>query len=266
MQWRVKDQVIVVTGASKGIGFGLAQCLVQRGARVALLARNESRLQSAVAELNGGASSERAFGIAVDVCDKQAMNAALQRVRQRWGRFDGIVNNVGFQFARRIEDMPPDEVRRMIELNFVGTVFGCQSAIPLLRENGGGRIVNITSSSVRDRNEFAHIAIYSACKAAVDFFTTELRDEVRADNILVTLFSSGSVFTGSIENFDPQATQLALAAWKDKGTYYGGSTTPEIMGEAIAQCFEYAAGVAPEFIEVKSGQRIAKELESIPNE
>lgn len=256
--WRVKDQVIVVTGASKGIGLGVAQCLLARGARVALLARNQQRLEEVV----GGLGSENALAIVVDVCDKHALDAALKQVKRRWGRLDGIINNVGFQFARRIEDMPPDEVRRLIELNFIGTVFGCQSAIPLLRENGGGRIVNISSSSVRDRNEFAHIALYSACKAAVDHFTTELRDEVRADHIQVTLFSSGSVFTGSIENFDPQAVQLALAAWKEKGSYYGGSTTADVMGEAIAQCFEYPPGIGADFIEVKSGQRVAKELES----
>ena len=257
MQWRVKDQVIVVTGASKGIGFGIAKCLLARGAKVALLARGAERLQQAVAALQ----SDDAIGIAVDVSNKQCLTDALEQVWQRWGRLDGIVNNVGAQFARRIELMPEDEVRRLVDMNLIGTIFGSQCAIPFLRKNGGGRIINISSSAVRDKNEFAHIALYTACKAGIDLFTKELREEVMADNIMVTLFSSGSVFTGSVDNFDPVAARDALAAWQAKGKYYRGGTTPDVMGEAVAQCFEYPPQILADFIEVRPGQHIPKELE-----
>jgi NAD(P)-dependent dehydrogenase (short-subunit alcohol dehydrogenase family) len=257
-QWRARDQVIVVTGASMGIGLGTSRCLLARGARVALLARDAARLTAVVEELG----DERAFAVAVDVCDRAGVAAALARVQAHWGRLDGIVNNVGFNFARRIELMPEAEVRKVLELNFLGTVFGCQAAIPLLRAGGGGRIVNVSSSSVRDMNEFAHLGMYSASKAAVEQFTRELREEVRGDNILVTLFSSGSVFTGSVSNLDPAAAGEAYAAWLERGSYYGGSTTPEVMGEAIAQCFEFPPGVGAEFIEVKSGLRERKLMDT----
>lgn len=256
-KWLVDGQVIVVSGSSKGIGLATARALLARGARVALLARSRERLDQALA----GLEPERAVGIVADASDREAIGTALQQVWETWGRLDGIVNNVGRQFARRIELMPPAEVEMLVRANLMSAIYGSQAAIPLLRANGGGRIVNITSSAVRDDNEFAHIGVYTACKAAVDQFTHELRKEVMGDNILVTLFSSGGVETGGTTGFDPQALQEAYQAWLDRGKYFGGATTPAIMGEAIAGCFEYPPGIAPEFIEVKSAVLMTKVLE-----
>lgn len=255
--WMARDKVVLVSGASKGIGFGVASALVERGARVTLLARDPHRLQAAVRSLD----SDRAIGIAVDVCDKVALERAYAQSWEHWGRLDGVVNNVGYQFTRRIEIMPEDEVRKLVELNYLSTVFSCQIATGHLRRNGGGRIINISSSSVRDPGEFAHIGVYTSCKAAVDQFTSELRREVMADNITVTLFSSGGVLTASVDKYDPDAVAEAYQAWLENGNYYGGATTPEVMGAAIAQCFEYPPGIAAEFIEVRSGVLTPKELE-----
>src|SRR5687767_1560450 len=103
----VEGQVIAITGGSRGIGFATAQALAERGAKVALLARNEQTLAEAVAALG----EERAMGIAVDVCSKAGFDRALDQVVARWGRLDGLINNAGFQFSRRIEIMPEREVR-----------------------------------------------------------------------------------------------------------------------------------------------------------
>ncbi|HEY0915621.1 MAG TPA: SDR family NAD(P)-dependent oxidoreductase, partial [Solimonas sp.] len=102
MKSKVQGQVIVITGASKGIGFATAQVLASRGAKVALLARGEAGLKEAAAQLPAG----QVFTAAVDVCDKAGMEKALDAVIAKWGRIDGIINNAGFQFARRIELMP----------------------------------------------------------------------------------------------------------------------------------------------------------------
>lgn len=255
--WMVRDQLVVVAGGSNGIGLGTVRALASRGARVVALARNEERLQAAVREIG----SDSVVGIAADVCDRAGLDAVYQQIWDRFGRLDAVINNVGYQFIRRIELMPPAEVHQLIELNLVSTIFGCQAAIPYLRRNGSGRIINISSASVRDPNEFSHIGVYSACKAAVDHFTASLRREVAPDGILVTLFSSGSVFSGSVHRNDPEALAEGFKAWFDTGPYYGGSTTPEIMGTAIAGCLEYPPGIAPEFIEVKPGVRTHKALE-----
>ncbi|MDB5986876.1 MAG: family NAD(P)-dependent oxidoreductase [Nevskia sp.] len=257
-QWQVKDQVIIVAGASKGIGLATAQTLLARGAKVALLARDKERLDASVAELN----SDRACGIALDVCDKAAVEQAFEAVVRRWGKIDGLINNVGFQFARRIEVMPEAEIRKLIDLNFVAALFTTQAVIPKMRANGGGRIINLSSATVRNDNEFSHLAIYSACKSAVEHFSRELRHEVKKDGIMVTVFSPGAVATGSIANFDPVAAGEAMQDWLTKGQEWDGVTQPEVIGAAIAACFELPPGVAVEFMEVRPNMPMPKMLES----
>jgi len=254
----LKDKVIVVTGASKGIGLATAVSLWKRGAKVALIARRRAPLEAAVADLK----SERSLAVVADVCDRAAIATALGRVVQVFGRLDGLVNNVGFQFARRIELMPEAEVRQLIEQNFVSAIFACQAAIPHLRAGGGGRIVNISSSTVRHENEFSHLGLYSASKAALEHFSRELRHELKADGIMVTIFSPGAAATGSVANFDPQALQEAMQDWLTKGPTFDGALQPQTLGEAIAACFEFPPGAAPEFVEVRPSVPTPKMLES----
>ena len=252
------DRVIVVTGASRGIGLAVATSLLERGARVALLARTRAPLEAAVAALG----SPRALAVVADVCDRAAVGAALATVVGAFGRLDGLVNNVGFQFARRIELMPEAEVRQLIDLNFLGAVFTCQAAIPHLRRNGGGRIVNVSSSTVRHENEFSHLALYSASKAALEHFSRELRHELKHDGIMVTVFSPGATATGSVANFDPRALEEAMTDWLTKGSHFDGALQSRTVGEAIAACFEFPPGAAPEFVELRPCTPTPKRLES----
>ncbi len=254
----LKGQVIVVTGASRGIGLATAASLLRRGARVALIARQRATLEVAVAGLN----SEDALAVSADVCDRSAIGAAMAQVAARFGRIDGLVNNVGFQFARRLEVMPEAEIRQLIDLNFVSAVFACQAVIPHLRAAGGGRIVNISSSTVRHENEFSHVGLYSASKAALEHFSRELRHELKHDRIMVTVFSPGAAATGSVANFDPQALKEAMADWLTKGPDFDGALQPQTLGEAIAACFEFPPGAAPEFVEVRPSVPTPKMLES----
>jgi NAD(P)-dependent dehydrogenase (short-subunit alcohol dehydrogenase family) len=253
----LKDQVIAVTGASRGIGLAAATSLLERGARVALIARNRAPLEAAVAALG----SARTMAVVADVCDRAAIGTALAAVAGACGRLDGLVNNVGYQFARRLELMPEAEVRALIELNFVGAVFACQAAIPHLRACGGGRIVNVSSSTVRHHNEFSHLGIYSASKAALEHFSRELRHELKSDGIMVTVFSPGAAATGSVGNFDPQALKEAMADWLTKGPQFDGALQPRTVGEAIAACFEFPPGAVPEFVEVRPNIPTPKMLE-----
>jgi NAD(P)-dependent dehydrogenase (short-subunit alcohol dehydrogenase family) len=254
----LKDQVIVVTGASRGIGLATATSLVRRGARVALLARDRTALERAVSGLADG----RALGVSADVCDRGAVGSAMGQVAAAFGRIDGLVNNVGFQFARRLEIMAEAEIRQLIDLNFLSAVFACQAAIPHLRAAGGGRIVNVSSSTVRHENEFSHVGLYSASKAALEHFSRELRHELKRDRITVTVFSPGAAATGSVANFDPQALKEAMADWLTKGATFDGALQPQTVGEAIAACFEFPTGAAPEFVEVRPSVPTPKMLES----
>lgn len=260
-EWRVRDQVIIVTGASKGIGLSCATALLDRGAKVALLARDLAKLQQAKESL--ARYQDHCAVFPADACRKSDLETAFQAIAAQWGKIDGIVNNVGFQFARRLELMPEEEIRRMVDLNFLSAIFGCQAVIPHLRKNGGGRIVNISSAAVRHDNEFAHLGLYVSSKAALDRFTVELRHELTPDRIMVTLFSPGAVATGSVANFDSAALADALLAWKERGQYAPGMIMDDrTMGEAIAHCFEYPPDVAVEFMEVRPNMRMPKKLEN----
>jgi len=252
------QQVIAVTGASRGIGLATAQSLARRGARVALIARQSGPLAAAMAGFDAAAT----LALTADVCDRAAVAGALAATVARFGRLDGLVNNVGFQFARRLEIMPEEEVRRVIDLNFLSAVFACQAAIPHLRAAGGGRIVNVSSSTVRHDNEFSHLGLYSASKAALEHFSRELRHELKPDRIMVTVFSPGAAATGSVANFDPIALKEAMADWLTKGSHFDGALQAQTVGEAIAACFEFPPGAAPEFVEVRPSTPTPKMLET----
>ena len=146
----------------------------------------------------------------------------------------------------------------------MSAVFCCQLAIPWLRRAGGGRIINISSSTVRHRDEFCHLALYSASKAALELFSVELREEVKRDGIMVSVVSPGPVATGSVANFDPAALAEAMTAWLEKGPMTNGMMQVEVMGESIANCFELPPGVALEFMEVRPGTLVPKALEDEP--
>src|SRR3546814_12004615 len=96
--------------------------------------------------------------IAGDVSDRAALETAFDAVVAKWGLIDGLVNNVGFQFARRIEQSPEAEMRKLVDLNFFRAVFACQLAIPRMRAGSGGRIVNDSSAGVGNGNGFAAMA------------------------------------------------------------------------------------------------------------
>jgi NAD(P)-dependent dehydrogenase (short-subunit alcohol dehydrogenase family) len=258
MTLSLSEKTIIVTGGSKGIGFATARSLLERGANVAIFARDQAGLDIAKQKL----ASDRCLAVAVDVTQNEAVKRAFKKVVDVFGGLQGVVNNVGHQFARRIEMVSEDEMQRLMALNFFSVVLCCQAAIPLLRENAGGRIVNISSASVRNPNEFSHLSMYSSAKAAMDQFTSELRHEVKADNIAVTLLSPGAVNTGSVENFDPQATLDAMKDWLKKGEEFDGAMEPSVVGQAVAQCFEFPYNVAVEFLEIRPNGVVPKTLES----
>lgn len=254
----LQDRVVAITGGSRGIGLATARALVDRGARVAILARTAATIDQVVAELG----PERAMGCALDVRDRSGLEQAFEQIIRRWNRLDGLINNAGFQFARSIETMPEEELHQLLGLNFTSVVLACQCAIPLMRRQGGGRIINISSASVRHENEFADLGIYSAAKAAVDQFTLELRRDLKYDGIMVTLFSPGAVATGSIDNFDPEAAAEAMEKWQRTGPTFDGAMSAETVGRALAHCMDYPPGVAVEFMEVRPNQPTPKALET----
>ena len=247
-------RVYIVTGASRGIGFATAKRLAAQGARVALFARGAD-VAAAAASIGDGA-----IGIAVDVGERDPMFAAFERTVQAFGRLDGVVNNAGATMVCRIENLSEAAIMLQIKANFLGVVYGSQAAIPYLRKNGGGRIVNVTSATARHPEEFPHLSIYAATKMAAERFTFELREEVKGDNIGVTAFSPGTADTTFGAAASAEEAEAGFKRWLDMGPNSDGMMTTDTVAEAIVNCLALPDGTAFDFVELRPNRPTPKLL------
>jgi NADP-dependent 3-hydroxy acid dehydrogenase YdfG len=179
MTGSLSDRVVVVTGASSGIGEATARLLHEAGAHPVLAARRADRLEALSKELDG------ALAVPTDVTDPAQVKALVDATIERHGRVDGLVNNAGAGSHWRIEDVDPAAYVQLLNLNVVGVVNGIQAVLPHLRAAGGGRIVNVSSGSTRAARP--GIGVYAATKCAVNMLSEVARLELADDNIQVTL-------------------------------------------------------------------------------
>lgn len=193
MKKELRGQVALVTGGSKGIGFGIAHALVMRGVNVVITGRDGASLVEARMKLQeaGGGAAE---GYAVDVRDSAAVHQGVNEAVSRFGGLDIVVNNAGLGRFVNIADMTLEQWRDTIDTNVTGVFNMCHASIPHLRTRGGGYIINI--SSLAGKNPFVGAGAYCASKAALNQFSEVLNQEVRHDNIKVTTIAPGSVATG----------------------------------------------------------------------
>jgi len=188
----LSQQVIVITGASSGIGLATARMAQERGARLVLVARNEEALRSITEEIRSrGGQAEY---VAADVADKEALEGAARRAREVFGGFDSWVNNAGASILGELEKTPIEDQRRLFDTNYWGVVNGSLIAARELRARGGA-IVNL-GSVLSDRAMMLQ-GTYSATKHAVRAFTDALRMELERDGapISVTLIKPSSIET-----------------------------------------------------------------------
>jgi short-subunit dehydrogenase len=176
---RLKDRVVVITGASSGIGRATALRLAGKGARVVLAARGEEALQSLAKECRkrGG----KAVVMATDVTDAGAMDALALRAVEEFGRLDAWVNNAAVSVFGRLTEVPLQDLRRVLDVNIGGYVHGARAALPHMRAQGSGVLVNV--SSIVGEISQPYTAAYSMSKAAVRSLGVSLRSELRLDGV-----------------------------------------------------------------------------------
>jgi NAD(P)-dependent dehydrogenase (short-subunit alcohol dehydrogenase family) len=250
----LNNKVYIVTGGSRGFGLAIAKNLVARGSRVGLVSRNQGSLDQAVAEIG----SDHAFGVAGDITRVEDIGKAFHAIRQHFGVLDGLVNNAGMARPNAVEHLVESEVLIQVKTNFLGTVFCCQAAIPLLRGTDNPRIVNISSASAHHYDEMSHLSIYAASKAAVERFTRDLRVELQEDGVGVTCIRPGGAWTSFAEGWDADALQAGMDAWKHAGTYMDTGMEVEQVGDAVAYALGQPPGVAVDLLEIRPNVRTPK--------
>jgi short-subunit dehydrogenase len=219
------DKVVVITGASGGIGAALAELLCGRGMRVALVARREHALLEVTRRCG-----ENALAILGDVTDRATVADVVDEVIEHFGKIDVWVNNVGRGISKHAVDLTDNEIDEMIRINVKSALYGMQEVLPHFKEQGAGHIINVSSMLGRVPMAPGRSA-YSASKHFLNAITANFRDDVHAThpNIQVSLVSPGLVATEFARNaLNGQEPMTPLA----------NVQTAEAVAEVIANVIE----------------------------
>jgi NAD(P)-dependent dehydrogenase (short-subunit alcohol dehydrogenase family) len=189
---KLKDKVAVVTGGSRGIGYCIAERLLQEGAKVYICARDARFLQQSLEELRAHGGN-RVEGVVADVGRYEDCRKLLQTAAEHFGGIDILVNNAGIGIMKPVDQLTPAEWDATIQTNLSGVFYCCHEAIPIMRRRGGGYIFNI--SSLAGVNPFPGGGAYNASKFGVNGFSEAMMQEVRYDGIRVSYIMPGSVDT-----------------------------------------------------------------------
>jgi NADP-dependent 3-hydroxy acid dehydrogenase YdfG len=185
----ISDKVVVITGASSGLGEAAARQLAKDGAKLVLGARRIDRLQTLAKALSLGGEAV----VQTDVTERDQVKRLVDRAAQLHGRIDVIINNAGLMPSSRLERLQVDEWDRMIDVNIKGVLYGIAAALPYMIAQKSGHIINV--SSVAGHKVGPGGAVYAATKHAVRALSEGLRQEVKPYNIRTTIISPGAVAT-----------------------------------------------------------------------
>jgi len=187
-----KRKSALITGGTRGIGYAVAEALLKEGMQVFICGTTRAGVDKAVHRLDA-AYGGRIAGAVCDVRSYEQVRGMMLEVAQDHGGLDVLVNNAGIGHFSSVEKMEPEVWRAVIETNLSGLFYTCHEAIPLMKKQGGGYIINI--GSLAGRNFFPGGSAYSASKAGLIGFSEALMQEVRYDHIRVSYIMPGSVET-----------------------------------------------------------------------
>jgi len=238
---RLTGKVVAVTGASRGLGFRVAEAVLAAGARVAMLARNLQAVEEAAKRLSG-----EVFALACDVSDPIAVDATFKNIEMRLGGVDVLVNNAAIGQLLSMESAPIADMERELRTNLLGPILCARAVLPLMRRRGGGDIVNVSSESVR--RPYPLLGMYAASKSALETLSVSLRSELRQDNIRVTVLRAGRM---GESGFNREWSAEGMARYRQlvaAGGFHaesGDPTSPAIVAQALidALCLPRSASV-----------------------
>jgi len=189
---KLDGKVAVVTGASSGIGEATAEALAAEGAAVVVAARREDRLTDLVERIrsNGG----RVLAAVCDVTDESQAHGLIRKAEEEFGSVDILLNNAGVMLLSNVSKSLSEEWRRMFDVNVMGLLYATDAAIEVMRRQGGGHLVNVSSLAGRKVTRDSS-GVYAGSKHAVHAISEGLRQELLQDNIRVTVVAPGAVDT-----------------------------------------------------------------------
>lgn len=228
----IQDAVILITGASSGIGEACARLLAQKGARVVLGARRSDRLQALAGEIReagGSAEYQR-----LDVTSREDSQKFIDFALERFGRIDVLVNNAGVMPLSPLGALKVEEWDRMIDVNIRGVLHGIAAALPVMQAQRSGQFINV--ASIGAYSVVPTAAVYCATKYAVRAISEGLRQEVGGD-IRVTLVSPGVVESELAESISDAPTRALIEAYRQV------AITPDAIARAIVYAIEQPADV-----------------------
>jgi len=191
MTSNIEGKVVVITGASSGLGEAIARALSAQGASLVLGARRQDRIQSLAHELTGRGG--KAIAVTTDVTHREQVKDLVDAAVQAYGRVDVMINNAGVMPQAPLERLKIDEWDRMIDVNIKGVLYGIAAALPYMKQQKAGHFINV--SSVAGHKVGPGFAVYAATKHAVLALSEGLRQEVKPYNIRTTVISPGAVAT-----------------------------------------------------------------------
>ncbi|WP_426118116.1 SDR family oxidoreductase [Pseudomonas sp. DSP3-2-2] len=228
----IQDKIVVITGASSGIGEATARLLAARGAHVVLGARRTERLQRLCAEIEEAGGSAEYH--ALDVTDLQSVQALVEHTVARHGRLDVMLNNAGVMPLSKLEALKVQEWNQMIDVNIRGVLHGIAAALPIMQQQRSGQFINIASIGAYAVSPTA--AVYCATKYAVRAISEGLRQEV-GGNIRVTLVSPGVTESELAESISDEGGRAEMREFRKI------SIPAEAIARAIAYAIEQPADV-----------------------
>jgi len=245
----IKNKVVVITGASSGLGEATARLLAEKGARVVLAARRLERLEKLVADITQAGG--QAIAVKTDVSQRAEVNNMVKAAQNQFGTVDVLFANAGIMPQAPLYKVKVDEWDNMIDVNIKGVLYSIAAVLPIMRERKAGHIINM-SSVAGLKVASGRGTVYSATKFAVKAISEGLREEVAEDGIRVTCLYPGAIQTELVNSINDEESRAAVQTFYD--SY--GNISADAIARAVVYALEQPAEVAINDISIRPTRQV----------